>query len=155
MSVERPDWDTYFLDIAHMVAMRSTCSRLQVGAVLTREHRILATGYNGTPSGQEHCEHLDDLPCDVTVHAEHNALDSLEQMNSDLDIWWLTAQGATLYVTHAPCLDCAVQIAARGIEQVVYRHPYRRTEGLEVLLHRQVAVRQHRTQFVATLKIGS
>src|SRR5690242_2598573 len=71
---ERPRFDEYFMLIAEQAAKRSTCSRLQVGAVLVQNNNVVGTGYNGAPRGIEHCVHTDDTPCRISVHAEVNAL---------------------------------------------------------------------------------
>lgn len=129
----RPGWDTYFLDIAETVASRSTCSRLGVGAVLTYQNRIMATGYNGAPAGAPHCQHRGDEPCDISVHAEVNAFASLEEAAARYGRLAATASGYTLHVTHMPCRVCAQHIVARGVVRVVYRKAYRSTEGLDYL----------------------
>lgn len=129
----RPDWDTYFLNIAEEVAARSTCSRLHVGAVMTRDNRIISSGYNGAESGTPHCTHEDDEPCTVAVHAERNML------------WgrhWFEAYGATVYVTHAPCLSCAEMMVYAEVGRVIYRHTYRSQAGIAHLQGNGVDVLQ-------------
>ncbi len=119
----RPTIDQTMLGTAEIWARRSTCSRLSVGAVLARDGRVLSTAYNGPPAGQPHCAHTDDQPCVESVHAEANAL-----------LWaarhGVSSLGATLYVTHAPCLGCSGLVINAGIVRVVYRDPYRSSEGL-------------------------
>ncbi|ALA11837.1 dCMP deaminase [Mycobacterium phage Panamaxus] len=120
----RPDWDEYFLEIAKTVAIRSDCERSQVGAVVVKDRRVRATGYNGAPAGRSGCascprrrstvepgSSYDTGPgrC-VAVHAEANAL--LYCDREDLI-------GATLYITRAPCGGCQKLIDAAGIERVV------------------------------------
>lgn len=121
---------------AELWARRATCSRLSVGAVLARDGRILTTAYNGPPAGQPHCLHEDDEPCTQSVHAEANAL-----------LWaarhGVSALGATLYVTHAPCLGCSGLIINSGIEKVVYAQPYRSTDGVARLLDAGLKVHQN------------
>lgn len=114
------------LDVANVVAGRSTCSRLHVGAVLARDGRILSTGYNGAPTGAEHCAHVDDQPCATSVHAEANALVFAARHGVATD-------GAQLYATHAPCAGCAGLIVNAGIRAVVYAQPYRSAAGLDRL----------------------
>jgi dCMP deaminase len=117
----RPDWDEYFLEIARAVSLRSDCERDKVGAVLVKERRIRATGYNGAPAGMDGCatcprrtsgcspgSSYDNC---VAIHAEANAL-----LYSDLE----GRTGATLYVTRKPCYACAKLIAGAGIERVVF-----------------------------------
>lgn len=118
----RPDWDQYFLLIAHTVKTRSDCVRDQVGAVVVKDRRIRATGYNGAPMGKSGCHscprRYSDVPSGssydncVAVHAEANAL--LYCDREDL-------HGATLYITREACYACSKLIEASGVERVVFR----------------------------------
>lgn len=118
----RPSWDQYFLQIAFTVASRSTCDRAHVGAVIVRRRRILATGYNGSPTGLPHCDEVGHLiidgHCVRALHAEQNAIiqAALHGVGTD---------GGMIYVTHQPCLTCAKMIINAGIQRVVYvgRYP--------------------------------
>lgn len=119
----RPDWDPYFLLIAHAIARRATCDRKLVGAVIVDGvHRIVATGYNGAPSGTPHCDdighelkEIDGRPsCIRSLHAESNALDRAGR----------DARGATLYVTVIPCYECAKRIVNAGVVRIVYAEFY-------------------------------
>lgn len=120
----RPTETELLLDIAAQVARRSTCSRLAVGAVLARDGRILSTGRNGAPSGLPHCDHTLDShsPCTTSVHAEVNAIAFAARHGASSD-------GATLYLTHAPCVACAGIIINSGVASVVYSQPYRDDSG--------------------------
>lgn len=111
----RPSWDTYFLTLAQHAASRATCPRLSVGAVAVRNKRVLSTGYNGTASGEPHCQHEAETPCTEAVHAEINALDPR----------FGPYDGATLYLTISPCARCQQRIIDAGVVRVVYREPYR------------------------------
>ena len=118
----RPSWDEYFLNLAAVVATRGTCSRLQVGAVLvSKDRRILSTGYNGAPAGTRHCNHtpdggdLDSGHCSIAEHAEGNCL-----LYSD----FTARQGATMYLTCQPCLRCCRQMVTSGVTRVVFRARY-------------------------------
>lgn len=122
----RPSLDRMLLDVANVVATRSTCSRLHVGAVLARDGRILSTGYNGAPTGVPHCAHVDGQPCAVAVHAEANAVAFAARHG-------VTVEDATLYATHAPCAGCAGLIVNAGIRAVVYAEPFRSADGLNRL----------------------
>ena len=119
----RPDWDTYFMELANVVATRSNCSRRHVGAVIVRNRHILSTGYNGTclEGGCPRCagktksgEHLDECLC---VHAEQNAICQAAQHGHAIE-------GATAYVTISPCLTCAKLLINAGIKEVVYSGEY-------------------------------
>lgn len=122
----RPSEDEWLLRMAETTAQRSTCSRLAVGAVLAWNGRILSTGYNGAPVGEEHCEHHDDAPCTRSVHAEVNALLFAARHG-------VSTEHATLYLTHAPCYACAGLIINAGIVQVRFRHFYRSDTGMHRL----------------------
>jgi len=121
----RPSWNDYFMSIAYMISTRATCDRKKVGAVLVESdtHTIIATGYNGSPSGMPHCDDegheirvIDGREsCVRTLHAESNALDRSTSVN---------LVGDDLYVTVIPCYDCAKRIVNAGIGQVFYAEYY-------------------------------
>ena len=119
---KRPDWDDYFLDIAAIVARRSTCDRAQVGAVLVREKRILTTGFNGSPAGLGHCDDIGHLMvgghCLRTIHAEANAI-------IQAALHGVSAKGAVCYVTHFPCINCSKMLINAGVREIVYHDDYR------------------------------
>ena len=117
------------IEIAGLVARRSTCQRKQVGAVIARDGRILTMGYAGAPSGFAHCaEAKCDLsaPCTRTVHAEANAIAYAARIG-------VSIEGASLYSTLAPCETCAKLIINSGIRDVVYSELYRTSNGLDLL----------------------
>lgn len=124
--MSRPTRDQTFMEVAHVFARRSTCLRGQVGAVLVRDRRVIATGYNGAPSGAQDCHELgcqvpDDHPelgCQRAIHAEANVVAYAARHQGG-------AEGATLYSTHEPCRKCAELIIQAGIRAVVYDKPYR------------------------------
>jgi dCMP deaminase len=113
----RPSWDQSFMDMAFLVAQRASCPRLNVGAVIVRDKRVLATGYNGAPSGRPNCLsvgcHIVNNSCHRAVHAEANALLSATRHGVPTD-------GAMIYVTHKPCLRCIQLIQQAGIVQVFF-----------------------------------
>lgn len=117
----RPTWDEYFMNIAHEVANRSTCERAKVGAVIVKDKRILTTGYNGSPRGLPHCTEIGCLMenghCIRTLHAEQNAI-------IQAALHGVTTAGATIYVTHQPCFNCAKTIINAGITEIVYDREY-------------------------------
>ncbi|MBQ9693302.1 MAG: dCMP deaminase family protein [Kiritimatiellae bacterium] len=125
----RPDWDTYFMSIAQVVATRANCSRRKVAAVIVSENRIISTGYNGTPRGITNCfdggcprcsgnvpsgSSLEECIC---VHAEQNAI-------CQAAYYGIRLAGSTIYVTLTPCLTCAKMIINAGIREVVYAGNY-------------------------------
>lgn len=118
----RASWDEYFMSIAREVATRSTCARKHVGAVLVREKRILATGYNGSIPGLSHCDDVGHLMvdghCVRTVHAEANAI-------VQAAVSGVSTLGATIYVTASPCFNCFKLIASARIVRIVFGEFYR------------------------------
>ena len=126
-SIERPGLDEYFMEIAIVVAKRSTCLRNQVGALFVKNKRILTTGYNGAPAGLEHCDVVGCAREGVqsgthhelcrAVHAEQNAI-------IQAALHGVSIEGASIYVTHQPCITCAKMIINAGIVRVVCRSAY-------------------------------
>ena len=143
---QRPSWDEYFMDIARLVARRSTCLRRQVGAVMVKEKNILATGYNGTPSGITHCAETGCLREQMNVpsgerhelcrglHAEQNAI--IQAARHGVNI-----AGATLYCTNSPCIICTKMLINAGIQQVIYVDGYPDTLSMDMLRESGIAVR--------------
>jgi dCMP deaminase len=123
----RPTREQMLMDIASVVARRSTCNRLSVGAVIALDARVISMGYNGPPSGIDHCQHDNGAPCDDSVHAEANAIVFAARHG-------LSTNGTCLYVTHMPCLRCAQLIINSGITVVVYHHDYRDVSGVRLML---------------------
>jgi dCMP deaminase len=128
--MNRPTWNEYFLNIAREVAQRSTCERAKVGAVIVKDKRILTTGYNGSPRGLAHCTEvgclMDNGHCVRTLHAEQNAI-------IQAALHGVITEGATIYVTHQPCFNCAKTIINAGISEIVYDHEYHDDRSLEFL----------------------
>jgi dCMP deaminase len=115
-------WQLYYADIANMTANLSTANKLKVGCVITKDNRILSIGYNGTPSGwSNECEEDGKTKPEV-LHAEANALMKLCRSTESSD-------GATLYVTHFPCIECAKLIYQSGIKEVYYINDYEASKG--------------------------
>ena len=123
----RKSWHDYFMDIAKLVATRSTCDRKHVGAIIVRDRVILTTGYNGSMAGAPHCDDVGHLMidghCTRTVHAEMNAIAQAAKNG-------ITIDGADLYVTARPCWNCFRVIANSGIESVHYAEEYRPDENI-------------------------
>ena len=126
---KRPSWDSYFMQLALVVADRSTCLRRQVGAVMVKDKQILSTGYNGSPAGLLHCDEVGCLRQNLSipsgerhelcraVHAEQNALVQAAKHG-------VAIAGADLYCTHQPCVLCTKLMINVGIRRVVYTHSY-------------------------------
>lgn len=129
----RPSPDQILISHAMLVSQRSTCPRLRVGAVIARESRVIASGYNGTPPGMAHCQHPNDAPCEDAVHAEANAVAFAAR-------YGVSTKDATIYVTTAPCLRCAQLIIAAGITSLKYGMAYRSPAGIQLLKDARVNV---------------
>ncbi len=118
----RISWEQYFMTQTHLIALRSTCERLTVGATIVRDNRIIAGGYNGSVSGSDHCIdegcYVIDGHCVRTVHAEMNAILQCAKFG-------VQTEGAEIYVTHYPCLQCCKAIIQAGIKTVYYAADYR------------------------------
>ena len=128
--------DELLVSVAKLVAKRSTCDRLAVGAVLANEGRIISMGYNGAPSGMPHCHPSicdQAKPCTRTVHAEANAIAFAARKG-------IETEGATMYCTHSPCNDCCKLIINAGIKKVVYWESYRDAKPLTLLSEAGVEV---------------
>lgn len=139
MSTDRVSWDTYFIRMASLVRERGTCNRLQVGCVLVRANRIIATGYNGAPSKTEHCTEVGhdlsiDGHCTRALHAETNAL-----LHCAAD--GPPARGATAYVTAFPCWTCYMALVQAGIERIVYSGEYVDRAGARARVEQDAARR--------------
>jgi dCMP deaminase len=123
------DWHTYFMNIAHQAATRSTCDRKNVGAVIVRDKTILSTGYNGSIRSLPHCDEVGHLMenghCVATVHAEANAIIQAAKNGVRID-------GAELYTTASPCWSCFKLIANAGIRTIYYGEFYRDERSIEV-----------------------
>ena len=127
--LKRPSWDEYFMSIAKLVATRATCLRRQVGAVVVKDKQMLATGYNGAPTGVEHCDKVGCLRQKMGIpsgqrheicralHAEQNAF--LQAARHGVNL-----KGGTLYITIQPCSICAKMIINVGIKKVVVEGEY-------------------------------
>lgn len=121
---QRPSWDRYFLEMSRLVSKRATCLRRRVGAVIVKDKRILATGYNGVPSGLKHCIDIGCLREKLKIpsgqrhelcralHAEQNAL-------IQASLYGISLRGSTLYATNQPCIICAKMLINAGIKEIV------------------------------------
>ncbi|MBR5724972.1 MAG: dCMP deaminase family protein [Bacteroidales bacterium] len=127
-------FDDKYMDMAAIWASNSYCKRRQVGALLVKDRMIISDGYNGTPSGFENvCEDENGVTKPYVLHAEANAISKVAKSGNSAD-------GATLYVTASPCVECAKLIIQCGIRRVVYRDEYRLTDGIDLLRRAGVEV---------------
>ena len=129
-------FDARYLEMAAIWAKNSYCKRRQVGAILVKDRMIISDGYNGTPSGFENvCEDENGITKPYVLHAEANAITKVAQSGN-------SSEGATLYVTASPCVECAKLIIQAGIKRVVYKDEYRLTDGVDLLRRAGIEVEQ-------------
>jgi len=143
--MQRPSWDQYFMDITRLVATRSTCLRRQVGAILVKDRNILATGYNGVPSGISHCDVAGCLRERLKVpsgerhelcrglHAEQNAIIQAARHGVNID-------GSALYCTTMPCIICTKMLINAGISAIIYAEGYADDLAREMLAETGITV---------------
>lgn len=144
--IKRPSWDEYFLQMAQLAAQRSTCLRRNVGAVLVKDKRILATGYNGAPSGLKHCAQTGCLRDQMKIpsgqrhelcrglHAEQNAL-------IQASVHGVSVKGSVLYATTQPCIICAKMLINAGICEIIISGGYPDKMSMQFLKEAKIKVR--------------
>ena len=138
-AASRPSWDEYFMEMAELTASRSTCLRRHVGAVIVKNKHIIATGYNGAPKGLSHCAELGGclreklgVPSGErhelcrALHAEQNAIIQAATLGESVE-------GASIYITHQPCVICSKMIINAGIDKIVVKEGYPDTLAEELL----------------------
>jgi dCMP deaminase len=124
---KQTQFDIRYIQMARVWATNSYCKRRQVGALIVKDRMIISDGYNGTPSGFENeCEDENNRSKPYVLHAEANAITKVAKSNN-------SSEGATLYITASPCMDCAKLIIQAGIIRVVYADEYRIVDGIELL----------------------
>lgn len=124
---KQSQFDRRYLEMAQIWAENSYCKRRKVGALIVKDKMIISDGYNGTPAGFENiCEDENDRTKPYVLHAEANAITKVAKSNNSSD-------GATLYITSSPCMECAKLIIQSGIARVVYSEHYRTQDGIELL----------------------
>jgi dCMP deaminase len=126
-------FDHSYLQMAEIWSQNSYCKRRKVGALLVKDRMIISDGYNGTPSGFENVCEEDGVTKPYVLHAEANAITKVAKSGN-------SSEGATLYVTASPCLECSKLIIQSGIKRVVYRDEYRLTDGIDLLRRAGVEV---------------
>jgi len=146
---KRPSWDKYFMEIAKLVAKRSTCTRRKVGALIVKDKRILCTGYNGPPKGLEHCDVTGCLRDELKIpsgerhelcrglHAEQNAF-------LQAACYGINVQDATLYCTNQPCIICAKMIINAGIKEIIIGDGYPDKMAKDFFKKTEVALKKAR-----------
>lgn len=154
---KRPSWDEYFLEVASVVASRATCLRRKVGAVIVKDKRILATGYNGAPSGLKHCLDIGCLREKLKIpsgerhelcrglHAEQNAI--LQAVVHQIDI-----KNSALYATNQPCIICAKMLINAQIKEIVIASGYPDKLAREMLKEAKIKIRLVKPSKIKRLK---
>ena len=142
----RPSWDEYFLGIAELVSKRSTCLRRSVGAVLVKDKRMLATGYNGVPSGIRHCSEVGCIREKLNVpsgerhelcrglHAEQNAI-------IQASLYGISVKDSILYVTNQPCIICVKMLINAGIREIIINDGYPDKMAVDFLKEAKIEIR--------------
>jgi dCMP deaminase len=120
-SEKRMEWDDYFISIALLASQRSPCARLHVGSVIVRDNRMISMGYNGFIAGCPHVSHMRDGHEQATIHSEINAICDCAKRG-------VTLNGAKIYITHYPCLNCFKTICSSGIVEIIYLEDYNNDE---------------------------
>lgn len=124
---KQEQFDRRYLEMARIWAQNSYCKRRQVGALIVKDRMIISDGYNGTPVGFENdCEDENNVTKPYVLHAEANAITKVAKSNN-------SSEGATLYITTSPCLECSKLIIQSGITRVVFCDRYHKSDGLELL----------------------
>lgn len=136
----RIPWNQYFMSQTLLISMRSSCSRLSVGAVIVRDRRVISAGYNGSVSGDVHCSEIGckvvDGHCIRTVHAEVNAIIQCAKSG-------VLTEGADIYVSHFPCLQCTKLIIQAGIKNLFYLYDYNNNDyAIELLNHSNIQIKK-------------
>ena len=127
--------DLRYLRMARIWSENSYCTRRQVGALVVKDKMIISDGYNGTPSGFENvCEDDSGVTKPYVLHAEANAITKIARSGNN-------SEGATLYVTDSPCIECAKLIIQAGIRRVIYARDYRLTDGIDLLRRANIEVK--------------
>lgn len=127
-------FDEQYLRIAYIWAKNSYAKRLKVGAIMVKDKMIISDGYNGTPAGMPNeCEDDQNRTHPYVLHAEANAISKIAKSNN-------SSEGSTIYITAAPCINCAKLIIQAGIKRVVYSEDYRLTQGLDLLKQNGISI---------------
>lgn len=135
----RLEWDEYFMSIAVLASCRSPCQRLNVGSVIVKNNRIISMGYNGYIPGAVHVSRVKDDHEQSIIHSEINAITDCARRGASLD-------GAKIYITHYPCINCFRSIAASNIKEIIYLNDYKNDDIVEALaLDSGIVIRKFNT----------
>ncbi|MCQ9205394.1 MAG: cytidine/deoxycytidylate deaminase family protein [Omnitrophica bacterium] len=150
-TIKRPGWDEYFMKAAHLVAQRSTCLRRKVGAVLVKDKQILATGYNGAPSGITHCEKTGCLRQKLNIpsgqrHEICRGLHAEQNVILQAACHGVSTRGSILYITNNPCSICAKMIINSGIKEIIVSGAYPDIMAGEFLQEAKIKIREFKLE---------
>ena len=144
---DRPSYDEYFMEMAHVVSKRSTCLRRKVGALLVKDKHILCTGYNGAPKGLSHCSDVGCLREEQNIpsgerhelcrglHAEQNAI-------IQAALFGVSVKGSVLYCTNTPCIVCVKMLINAGVEEIIYSGEYPDDLARKILQESNIKIRK-------------
>ncbi|MFC1805054.1 cytidine/deoxycytidylate deaminase family protein [Candidatus Omnitrophota bacterium] len=146
---KRPSWDKYFMEVALLVSKRATCLRRSVGAVLVKDKKILATGYNGAPSGLAHCIDIGCLRQKLKVpsgqrHELCRGLHAEQNVILQAALYGTSTKASTLYITHQPCVICTKMLINAGIREIVISDGYPDKLAREFLKEAKIKIRTQR-----------
>ena len=141
--MNRPDWDSYFMEIARISSKRATCLRGQTGSVLVREKRVLTTGYNGPPAGLRHCDETGCIREELKIPDGERlevtrGLHSIQNTIIQAAVFGISIKDSTLYTTHPPCNICARMLINAGIRKIIMEKGY--PEGLSLQLLKEAGI---------------
>ncbi|MDR0296362.1 MAG: dCMP deaminase family protein [Prevotellaceae bacterium] len=143
---KQAQFDRSYLQMAAVWAQNSYCQRRQVGALIVKDRMIISDGYNGTPSGFENvCEDEEGNTKPYVLHAEANAITKVAKSNN-------SSEGATLYITSSPCVECAKLIIQAGIKRVVFSNEYRLSDGIDLLRRAGIEVIYIKSEDLYTIR---
>ena len=144
--MKRPDWNEYFMRMAELAAERSTCTRRKVGAVLVKDKRVLATGYNGAPKKIPHCEETGCLRKQLNIpsgqrHEICRGIHAEQNLIAQSAVHGVKTEGATVYCTNQPCIICAKLLINAGIKKIYYKKPYNDQFPMQILKQSNVIIK--------------
>ena len=143
---ERPSYDEYFMEMAHVVSKRSTCLRRRVGAILVKDRHILSTGYNGAPKGLEHCKEVGCLREDINVpsgerHELCRGLHAEQNVIIQAAVFGIPIKDSTLYCTNTPCVVCVKMLINAGVKEIIYSGDYPDDLAKKMIVESKIKIR--------------
>jgi len=147
--LKRPGWDEYFLEVADLVSRRATCLRRRVGSVLVKDKKILATGYNGAPSGLKHCIDVGCVREKLKIpsgqrHELCRGLHAEQNVILQAALYGVSTKGSTLYITHQPCVICAKMLINAGIKEIVISEGYPDEMAMDFLKEAGIKIKKNK-----------